>query len=93
MVQRRKVILGLGLGTVGAATGLAAAGCSSAAHAKGNSAEAAGHPAAGSWQTPSAAAVNLTVSPATGQADVSPADPITVAVAGGKLKSVTVAAG
>ena len=88
MVQRRNVILG----TLGAATGLAAAGCSSASPSKGGGGTAI-NPAAGSWQTPSAAAIRLTVSPAAGTANVSPADPVVVGVEGGKLQSVTVAAG
>src|SRR4051794_41596250 len=87
MVQRRKVILG----TAGAAAGLAAAGCSSAsgAHGKPTTADSA----AGTWQSPSAAALQLTVPPAAGAANVSPAKPVVVAVSGGKLQSVTVTAG
>jgi len=89
MVQRRKVILGA-LGA--AATGLTAAGCSSSGHTDSNP-KPATNLAAGDWHAPSAAtAVSLTVSPAAGTAHVSPTDPVTVSVAGGKLKSVTVVA-
>jgi lipoprotein-anchoring transpeptidase ErfK/SrfK len=88
MLQRRTVILG----TLGAATGLAAAGCSSRGGANGN-AKAAVDPVAGTWQTPSAAPINLTVSPAAGATKVSPTDPVVVTVEGGKLQSVTVVSG
>jgi lipoprotein-anchoring transpeptidase ErfK/SrfK len=88
MVQRRKVILG----ALGAAAGLTAAGCSSASHAHSGG-KAASNLAAGSWHTPSAAPISLTVSPQAGAAHVSPTDPVTVSVDGGKLKSVTVASG
>jgi lipoprotein-anchoring transpeptidase ErfK/SrfK len=76
------------------ATGLAtaAAGCSSPSHAhSGTGTEL--DAAAGTWQAPSAAAVQLTVSPAAGAANVSPAHPVVVSVAGGKLRSVSVVAG
>jgi lipoprotein-anchoring transpeptidase ErfK/SrfK len=88
MVQRRKVILG----ALGAAAGLTAAGCSSASHAGGGT-KAAPDLAAGTWHTPSATPISLTVSPKAGTAHVSPTDPVTVSVAGGKLKSVTVVSG
>jgi lipoprotein-anchoring transpeptidase ErfK/SrfK len=88
MVQRRKAILG----AFGAAAGLAAAGCSSASHASGG-AQPAADPAAGTWQTPSATPISLTVTPKAGAAHVTPTQPVTVAVQGGKLKSVTVATG
>jgi len=87
MVQRRNVILG----TLGAAAGLAAAGCSSPGGAKG-SPKTTINPVAGSWQTPSAAPVKLTVSPVAGAAKVSPKEPVVVTVDGGKLQSVTVVA-
>jgi lipoprotein-anchoring transpeptidase ErfK/SrfK len=89
MVQRRSVILGL----VGAAAGVTVAGCAAAKHAN-----AAHRLTAGTWRTPdagmpSASSISLTVSPRAGAAKVSPADPVTVSVEGGKLSSVTVAAG
>jgi lipoprotein-anchoring transpeptidase ErfK/SrfK len=87
MVQRRKVILG----ALGAAAGLTAAGCS-ASHAD-RSGKAPSNLAAGTWHTPSAAPIILTVSPAAGAAHVSPTDPVTVSVEGGTLKSVTVVSG
>ena len=88
MVQRRKVILG----TLGAAASLAAAGC--ADKARGGTASGAKSPL--SWHSPavpSAAPISLTVSPAAGKADVSPAEPVVVAVEGGQLDSVTVVSG
>jgi lipoprotein-anchoring transpeptidase ErfK/SrfK len=96
MIHRRRVIIG----ALGATAGLTAAGCSSPSHASGG-AGATGDQVAGNWQTPSSGApsgpaappVQLTVTPATGSADVSPTAPVTVAVEGGKLKSVTVTAG
>jgi lipoprotein-anchoring transpeptidase ErfK/SrfK len=87
MIQRRKVILG----ALGAAAGLTAAGCSSPSHAK-SGAKAAPDLAAGSWHTPSATPISLTVSPKAG-AHVSPADEVAVSVEGGTLKSVTVVSG
>jgi lipoprotein-anchoring transpeptidase ErfK/SrfK len=87
MVRRRNVLLG----ALGAATGLAAAGCSSASHAGGKS---GGTPPSGAtWNEPSFAPVSLTVSPKAGAAQVSPLDQVTVSVEGGTLKSVTVASG
>jgi lipoprotein-anchoring transpeptidase ErfK/SrfK len=86
MVRRRNVLLG----ALGAAGLVAADGCSSASLAGGH-AKTQG----GSWQTPppAAAPISLTVTPAAGAAKVSPADPVTVAVEGGKLQAVTVVAG
>jgi lipoprotein-anchoring transpeptidase ErfK/SrfK len=88
MVQRRKVILG----TVGAAAALTAAGCSSKSGAN-STAKTPINPAAGTWKSPSADPVSLTVSPVAGAAKVSPIVPVTVAANGGKLQSVTVSAG
>jgi lipoprotein-anchoring transpeptidase ErfK/SrfK len=91
MVHRRKVILG----AVGAAAALTVAGCSSSSKPK-NAAAAGGAdstPVAGTWQTPTATAVSLTVSPKAGTTKVSVIEPVTVAVEGGKLQSVTVASG
>jgi lipoprotein-anchoring transpeptidase ErfK/SrfK len=88
MVQRRKVILG----TLGAAAGLTAAGCSSSGGSGSKTQPAADH-VGGTWQPPSAAPIDLTVSPVTGAKNVSPLSPVVVAVKGGQLKSVTVVAG
>jgi lipoprotein-anchoring transpeptidase ErfK/SrfK len=88
MVQRRTVILG----AIGAAAGLTAAGCSAASHASGRT-QAGTDLAAGSWHAPTATPITLTVSPKAGAAKVSPTDPVTVSVEGGKLQSVSVAAG
>jgi len=79
MIQRRKVILG----TLGVAAGLAASGCSSPDHTKDGTGAAA----------PSAAPARLTVTPVSGADRVSPAEPVVVTVDGGRLRSVTVAAG
>jgi lipoprotein-anchoring transpeptidase ErfK/SrfK len=90
MVHRRKVILG----AVGVAAGLTVAGCSSTGKPKSTaSGQADSTPVAGTWKNPSATPVSLTVSPKAGTAKVSPLDPVTVAVEGGKLQSVTVASG
>ena len=88
MVQRRTVILR----TLGAAAGLAAAGCSHASQPQG-SAGAEPNPAAGSWESPSVTPIRLTVSPAAHATGVSPREPVVVAVEDGKLQSVKVAAG
>jgi lipoprotein-anchoring transpeptidase ErfK/SrfK len=88
MVQRRKVIVG----ALGAAAGLTVAGCSSASHSTSTSTKAEPNLAAGSWQTPDAKPVSVTVSPKAGSA-VSPANPVTVSVEGGTLKSVAVVSG
>src|SRR4051812_18133877 len=88
MLQRRNVILG----ALGAAVGLATAGCSSDGGADGK-AHAPGDPTAASWRTPDAAPVKLTLSPVAGAAKVSPNDPVVVAVEGGKLASVMVTSG
>lgn len=88
MIRRRSVILG----TLGAAAGLSAAGCS--AKEKSGTAKPAGDDGLGSWSAPSAATpIALTVSPNAGAAKVSPLDPVTVAVTGGKLRSVSVVSG
>ncbi len=92
MVQRRKVIIGV----LGASAGLTVAGCSGTGNASTNGASGgndAGGPAATASTAPTATPISLTVSPKAGTAKVSPADPVTVAVDGGTLKSVTVAAG
>jgi lipoprotein-anchoring transpeptidase ErfK/SrfK len=88
MVQRRTVILG----AVGTAAGLTVAGCSAASHASKGT-DAAPNLAAGSWHAPTATPISLTVTPKAGTDDVSPTDLVTVAVEGGKLQSVSVAAG
>ena len=90
MLQRRTVILG----TFGAATAVAAAGCSSHGTASID-AKAASDSVAGKWQTPApvAAPVSLTVTPKAGATKVPPTRPVVVTVDGGKLQSVTVVAG
>lgn len=87
MVRRRSVLLG----TLGAAAGLTAAGCS-AAKADMPSASASTEPV-GTWNTPPPPPVTLTVSPKAGAAKVLPTEDVVVSVEGGKLQSVTVAAG
>lgn len=91
MVHRRKVILG----AVGVAAGLTVAGCSSSNKAKSapDAAADGSTPVAGSWQTPATTPVSFTVSPKAGTTKVSPTEPVTVAVEGGKLQSVSVTAG
>lgn len=85
MIQRRKVIIG----AAGLAAAAAAAGCSSSGKADG----------ATGWVEPAAnvekaaAPVRLSVTPANGDADASPVQPIVVTAADGKLQSVTVTAG
>ncbi|WP_067499614.1 Ig-like domain-containing protein [Actinoplanes sp. TFC3] len=91
MVQRRSVILG----AFGAAAGLASAACSSPS-SPGNSPQPVSDDAAlGTWSSPSAAPepISLTVSPKAGTTKVSPTEPVTVAVGGGKLTSVAVTTG
>ena len=79
MVQRRRSSSALG------AAGLAAAGCSSPSQANGDAGEAQ-HPAAGRSGSAVGPPISLTVSPVAGTAHVSPADPVTVSVDGGKLR-------
>ena len=88
MVQRRTVILS----TLGAAAGLATAGCSTPSQAHGG-VRAVDNASAGGSESPSGTPIRLTVSPAAGAAGVSPEKPVVVSVEGGKLQSVTVAAG
>ena len=86
MVQRRKVILS----SLGTAAGLALAGCS----ADGPS-QTGTRTVANTWtdpkESPSAAAVKLTVSPVAGAAGVLPTTPVVITVDGGKLRSCSVA--
>ncbi|WP_041832277.1 Ig-like domain-containing protein [Actinoplanes sp. N902-109] len=94
MVQRRTVLLG----ALGAAAGLATAACSPAGSKATTTPQAVSDDSAiGTWSTPSvvpsAAPVNLTVSPRSGTTKVAPTDTVTVSVAGGTLKSVSVTAG
>ncbi|MEU4620742.1 Ig-like domain-containing protein [Actinoplanes sp. NPDC023801] len=86
MIQRRKVIIGA-MGVAAAAT---AAGCSSSGKEKSGG-TAWIDPAAKA--APVAAPVEVTVTPATGAANISPADPIVVAATGGTVQSVKVTAG
>ena len=85
MVHRRKVIV-TAVGVVGAAAGLTIAGCSSSNKAKSGGGAAGSTPAAGSWQTPDTVPVSFTVSPKAGATKVSPTEPVTVSVEGGKLQ-------
>ncbi len=86
-ISRRGVIGG----AVGAA-GLAAAGCTNAAGAS-DARWAAPGSTLGPGASPSAAPIQLTVSPAADATNVSPTEPVVVTATGGKLQSVTVAAG
>lgn len=93
MVHRRKV-----LGVLGTAAALTVAGCSSSKGASSAgtddvSSNTAQKPVAGTWKAAEAAPISLTVSPKAGATKVSPTGKVTVAVHGGKLQSVTVAAG
>jgi lipoprotein-anchoring transpeptidase ErfK/SrfK len=88
MIQRRKVIIGA-VGMAAAATAATAAGCSSSG--KGGDATGWVEPAANI--EPAVAPVRLSVTPANGDKDVSPVEPIVVSAADGKLQSVTVTAG
>jgi lipoprotein-anchoring transpeptidase ErfK/SrfK len=86
MIQRRKVIIGA-MGVAAAAT---AAGCSSSGK-KSSGGTAWIDPAANA--APAAVPVEVTVTPATGAANISPADPIVVAAKNGTVQSVKVTAG
>jgi lipoprotein-anchoring transpeptidase ErfK/SrfK len=90
MIQRRKVIIGA-MGVAAAATAATAAGCSSSSGKKGSGSTAWIDPAANA--APAAAPVEVTVTPATGAANISPADPIVVAAKNGTVQSVKVTAG
>ncbi|MFC7534047.1 Ig-like domain-containing protein [Actinoplanes sp. GCM10030250] len=87
MIQRRKVIIG----AVGVAAAATAAGCSSS-DKPGSGTTNWVEPAANIEPAP-VTPVRLTVTPAAGDTDVSPVDPITVSAADGTLQSVTVTAG
>jgi lipoprotein-anchoring transpeptidase ErfK/SrfK len=84
MLTRRTVLTS----AVGLAAGAVVAGCSSESSAKWT--QAGGSPS--SSQAPESKA-NVTITPAADTKDVSPGDPITVAVEGGTLQKVTVTAG
>jgi lipoprotein-anchoring transpeptidase ErfK/SrfK len=87
MLNRRTVLVS----GVGLAAGAAVAGCSSNASGKW---AAPGGAAAGNGADGSpASSAKLTITPAANTKDVSPADTVTVAIEGGTLDSVTVAAG
>jgi lipoprotein-anchoring transpeptidase ErfK/SrfK len=90
MISRRKAIVGAA-GVAGAAAGAALAGCG------GGTPRTAGWRAAGApispSPSPSAAPVSFTVTPAADSTDVSPGSQVVVAVAGGTLQTVSVAAG
>jgi hypothetical protein len=89
MIQRRKVIIGA-MGVAAAAA--TAAGCSSSSGKKGSGDTAWIDPASADAK-PTAVPVEVTVTPATGAANVSPADPVVVAATGGTVQSVKVTAG
>ncbi|GAA2710893.1 L,D-transpeptidase [Actinoplanes palleronii] len=95
MIQRRKVIIGsLGVAAAAATAGTAA-GCSSTKASAGTNPvfttpEAETEALA---TTPVAAPAKVTVTPAHGAKEWSPAKPIVVTVADGSLKSVTVTSG
>ncbi|GIE36203.1 hypothetical protein Ait01nite_092480 [Actinoplanes italicus] len=91
MIQRRKVIIGA-MGVAAAATAATAAGCSSSSGKKGSGDTAWIDPASADAK-PTAAPVEVTVTPGTGAANISPADPIVVAATGGTVQSVKVTAG
>jgi lipoprotein-anchoring transpeptidase ErfK/SrfK len=85
MIQRRKVIIG----AMGVAAAAAAAGCSSSRKGDGGATSRV----AEDTEQAVVAPVRLTVTPANGNADVSPVKPIVVSAADGTLQSVTVTAG
>ncbi|GAA2531910.1 L,D-transpeptidase [Winogradskya humida] len=85
---RRTVIIG----GLGATAGLTVAGCSTPTHASSGT-KTGESPVGGTWQSPSATPISLTVTPKAGSTKASPAEPVTVSVAGGKLASVKVVSG
>ncbi|MEV6343282.1 Ig-like domain-containing protein [Actinoplanes sp. NPDC051851] len=89
MIQRRKVIIG----TLGVATAATAAGCSARGTASVGTGSTTWVEPVANNQEATAAPVTLTVTPEDDATDVSPLKAITVAAAGGTLKSVTVTAG
>ena len=90
MIQRRKVIIG----AVGAAAA-AAAGCSSPGKSgsQGGAADSSWVESAADTAQVAVAPVRLTVTPANGTTEVTPAKPIVVSAANGTIQSVTVTAG
>jgi lipoprotein-anchoring transpeptidase ErfK/SrfK len=91
MIQRRKVIIG-SLGVAAAAT---AAGCSSGG-GKANGDNTVFTESVANNEVvapPTAAPIEVTVTPADKATGISPAKPVTVAVTGGTLKSVAVTTG
>ncbi|WP_250034624.1 L,D-transpeptidase [Paractinoplanes maris] len=86
MIQRRKVIIG----AMGVAAAAAAAGCSPSGKGGGDAASWVGS-AADVEQA--VVPVRLSVTPADGNAEVSPVKPIVVSAESGTLQSVTVTAG
>jgi lipoprotein-anchoring transpeptidase ErfK/SrfK len=90
MIQRRKVIIG----TLGVAAAATVAGCSSSGGTKSTDAALASDDKVESGAAPpTAAPVQLTVTPATGAKGWSPVKPVVVSVAGGTLGTVTVTSG
>jgi lipoprotein-anchoring transpeptidase ErfK/SrfK len=90
MMLNRRTVLVSGAGLAAAA---AVAGCSS--QASGKWASRGGGPSAGGDGSPGqpVSTAKLTITPATDTSNVSPADPVTVAIDNGTLESVTVTAG
>jgi lipoprotein-anchoring transpeptidase ErfK/SrfK len=89
MIQRRKVIIG----AVGVAAAAAAAGCSSSGKGNGGGGANSWVGSAAELEQATVAPVRLSVTPASGKADVLPVKPIVVSATDGKLQSVTVTAG
>jgi lipoprotein-anchoring transpeptidase ErfK/SrfK len=87
MMQRRKVIIG----AMGVAAAAATAGCSSSGKGGGGATSWVG--SAADTEQAVVTPVRLSVTPANGNTDVSPAKPIVVSAADGTLQSVTVIAG
>ncbi|WP_430782773.1 L,D-transpeptidase [Actinoplanes sp. G11-F43] len=89
MIQRRKVIIGAA-GVAAVTATAAAAGCTATGGKAGTDTTAWVDPVA---NIESAAPARVTVTPESGATGVSPVKPITVGVADGTLKTVTVTAG
>ncbi|MBB2943653.1 lipoprotein-anchoring transpeptidase ErfK/SrfK [Actinoplanes lutulentus] len=87
MIRRRKVIIG----AVGVAAAATAAGCSSSGKASGAGGTTWVEPVANI--EPPIVPVAFSVTPATGDKDVSPLTPIVVTAANGTLQTVTVTSG
>jgi lipoprotein-anchoring transpeptidase ErfK/SrfK len=88
MITRRKAIVG----AAGVATGAALAGCGGGDKSHTTAWRPAGAPMSPS-PSPSAPPVTFTVTPVADATNVSPADPVVVAVTGGTLTTVNLASG